>query len=339
MTETREDPSVDDVAPAPVVSVLLPVLNEEAEIGEVLDRLLAQSFTATEVIVADGGSVDRTRQIVADYASRDPRVRMVDNPGRLQSAGLNRAFKAARGEVLVRLDGHAFVTDDYVARNLDLLESSGAEVVGGRMVARAVQGRVAGGIEMAMGRRWAAGPARFHHPGPAAFVETVYLGTFRREILERVGGWSENVGVNEDFDLNYRIRRAGGRIWYDPTLEVGYRPRSTIKALSRQYFRYGRSKGSMLRKRPGSILPRQLAPAVLLPIAVVSAAPGRPGRLARRSLWGYALALAVAVERERDVAAPVRRTAGVAAAVMHWCWSAGLWVGLVSPFPDVAGGQ
>ncbi|MCA1657001.1 MAG: glycosyltransferase, partial [Actinobacteria bacterium] len=207
---------MDDAAAAdPVVSVLLPVLNEEADIGEVLDRLLAQSFEAMEVIVADGGSVDRTREIVREHMSRDGRVRLVDNPGRLQSAGLNRAFQASRGSVIVRLDGHSFVDDDYVARCVKTLESTGADEVGGRMMARSAGGTVAKGIELAMGRRWGAGPARFHHPGAAGLVETVYLGSFRREMLERIGGWSQDVGVNEDFDLNYRIRRAGGRIWYD----------------------------------------------------------------------------------------------------------------------------
>lgn len=325
---------MDALAPGPEVSVLVPVLDEESAIGEMLDCLLAQTFSAMEVIVADGGSSDRTPAILASYAEKDGRVRVVDNPGRLQSAGLNRAFAAASGSILVRLDGHSFIRPDYVARCVELLASTGADVVGGRMVARADDGLMAKGIEMAMGRRWAAGPARFHHPGPAGFVETVYLGTFRREALEKVGGWSSDVGVNEDFDLNYRIRRAGGRIWYDPTLEVEYQPRSTLKALARQYFRYGRSKGTMLRKRPASILPRQVAPAVLAPIAMVSAGHGRAGRLAKSALVAYVLALAGLVERERAVAPAVRRRAGVAAAVMHWCWSAGLWVGLASPFPE-----
>lgn len=335
ITETGNDGGVDDAAADPEVSVLVPVLNEESGIAEMLDRLLAQSFPAMEVILADGGSTDRTQEIVAGYADRDQRVRVVDNPGRLQSAGLNRALAVARGSIVVRLDGHSFIGADYVARCVELLASTGADVVGGRMVARAGHGPTAKGIEMAMSRRWAAGPARFHHPGAGGFVETVYLGTFRRDVLERVGGWSQDVGVNEDFDLNYRIRRAGGRIWYDPSLEVEYQPRSTLKALARQYFRYGRSKGSMLRKRPRSILPRQTAPAVLLPTAVAAVAHGPAGRAARRAIVAYAVALALLVERERDAPADVRRRAGAAAAVMHWCWSAGLWTGLFTPFPEV----
>ncbi len=333
MTETRDDGEVDDLASNPVVSVLIPVLNEELGIGEVLDRLLAQSFATMEIVVADGGSTDRTPAILAEYAARDARIRLVDNPGRLQSAGLNRAFETAKGSVLVRLDGHSYVGKDYVARCVAVLASTGADVVGGRMVAQAAETPAAKAIEMAMSRRWAAGPARFHHSGEAGFVDTVYLGSFRREIVEQVRGWAQDVGVNEDFDLNYRIRRAGGRVWYDPSLEIVYRPRSTLQALSRQYFRYGRSKGSMLRKRPMSILPRQMVPAALVPIALAAGGSGRLGRAGKLLLIAYVSALAIAVERERDMRPSVRRRAGIAAAVMHWCWSAGVWVGFVSPFP------
>lgn len=323
---------------SPEVSCLVPVLNEEPAIGEMLERLLRQSFPAMEVILADGGSTDRTREILDEVAARNPRVRWVDNPGRLQGAGLNRALAAARGDVLVRLDGHSFVAPDYVERCVELLESTGADVVGGRMMPRPGTGPTARGIELAMSRRWGAGPARFHHPGAAGDVETVYLGAFRRSALERVGGWAEDVGVNEDFDLNYRIRRTGGRIWYDPTLEVEYQPRETYKAVARQYFRYGRSKGSMLRKRPGSILPRQAVPAGLAPVGAVAVVGGRFRWSARLLLAAYVVTLTTLVGRERQVAAGARGRAGSAAAIMHWTWSAGFWFGLVSPFPEVSTG-
>ena len=259
-------------------------------------------------------------------------MRWVDNPGRLQGAGLNRALNASRGTVVVRLDGHSFVAPDYVERCVELLRSTGADVVGGRMVPRPGASPTARAIELAMSRRWGAGPARFHHAGAPGFVETVYLGTFRREMLDTVGGWSQDVGVNEDFDLNYRIRRAGGRIWYDPSLEVEYQPRETFRALGRQYFRYGRSKGSMLRRRPGSLLPRQAVPAALAPVGAAAVAGGPVRWPARVLVAAYFVALAAVVGRERQDPA-TRARAGVAGGIMHWTWSTGFWIGLVSPFP------
>lgn len=219
-----------------------------------------------------------------------------------------------------------------------LLASSGADVVGGRMVARPGASPVALGIAVAMNRRWGAGPARFHHDGEPSFVDTVYLGTFRRAVLDRVGGWSEDVGVNEDFDLNDRVRRAGGTIWYDPALAVEYQPRETLRALARQYFRYGRSKATVARKRPQSLLPRQAAPAALVPVGVVAlAGPGR--RRARFAVAAYAAVLAIVAEREKALPRGTRRRAGLAACVMHWTWSAGFWWGMARPFraPPVGG--
>jgi succinoglycan biosynthesis protein ExoA len=333
----RDDCEVAEVGSEVTVSVLVPVLNEESAIADMLDRLLAQSFPAKEIILADGGSTDGTLLVLRAYANRDQRITITDNPGRLQGAGLNCGLAASTGNVLVRLDGHSFIQPDYIERCVALLESTGADVVGGRMVARTGTGQMAPAIQLAMSRKWGAGPARFHHAGTAGFVETVYLGTFRRESVERAGGWASDVGVNEDFDLNYRIRRAGGRIWYDPTLEVGYQPRETLKALARQYFRYGRSKSSMLKKRPGSALPRQLVPAGLLPLAAVAVAG--PVRVpARALLCAYAVAVATSAEADRGHPAPVRRRAAMAAFVMHWTWSAGFWAGLASPFPPAGMG-
>lgn len=318
-------------APEPAVSVLVPVLDEEDWIEEVIGRLQAQTTASVEIIVADGRSTDRTRAIVAALAAGDPRVRLVDNPGRAQSAGLNRALGASRAPVVVRLDGHAMVEADYVERCAALLETTGADVVGGRMVARRTtdRGATAEAIELVNGRWWGAGPAAFHHEGRPGFVDTVYLGCFRREALDAAGGWSEEVGVNEDYELNYRIRRGGGRVYYDPALRVSYVPRHTMTALARQYFRYGSSKAATLRRHPGSLRPRQAAPAGLGLVAIAGLAGGRPGRAARAALVAHAALIASCAGRERSVAGHVRTRAAAAAMLMHWCWAAGFWAGLV----------
>jgi glycosyltransferase involved in cell wall biosynthesis len=323
--------SVSPSAPAEtLVSVLVPVLDEAAAIGECLDRIVAQTWRHLEVIVADGGSSDETRHIVTERAAVDRRIRLIDNPGRLQSAGLNRALAVASGEIIVRLDARSFVDRDYVGRcATQLLEGTHA-VVGGRMVPRPGPSPVERAIASANRSSWGAGPARFHRAGEAGPAETVYLGAFRRQWLDLAGGWAEDVGVNEDYELNHRIRSLGGVVWLDPSLEVGYQPRSTYRALARQYFRYGRSKAAVIRRHPRSLRARQIAPALLVPVALSCAMPGSLGRAARIGVLAYAGGIGTLAARSSGSASE-RATAGLAAAVMHWSWSTGAWFGWVRP--------
>lgn len=314
------------------VAVLIPTLDEEAAIGECLERVLAQTAPPDEVVVADGGSVDRTVAIVEEVARRSAplRISVVPNPGRRQSAGLNRALAAVDADVVVRLDARSFVAPDYVARCVDVLDGTGAAVVGGRMVARRGDGVVEHGIALANGARWGAGPARFHRDAEPGPTETVYLGTFRRSWLDRVGGWAEDVGVNEDYELNHRIREAGGVVWFDPALEVGYQPRRTFTALARQYARYGSSKAVVVRRHPRSLRLRQALPALLVPALVLALAGRGPlrtaGRLALVAHLATVVAGAARASRVDEPApAPVRAAGGAAAATMHWCWALGFW--------------
>lgn len=314
-------------------SVVIPVLNEEESIESCLERVLGQTVAEIEVIVADGGSTDGTRELVLAQAAGDHRVRLVDNPRRLQSAGLNEALAASSGPFVIRLDGHSFVKPAYVERCLELLSSSGAAAVGGRMVPLPGGGAIESGIALAMARSWGAGPAKFHHAGPAGDVDTVYLGAYRRAVLDEVGGWAEDVGVNEDYELNNRIRGAGHRIHYDPTLEVAYQPRSTFRSLARQYTRYGRSKATMLRRHPESLRARQAVPAGLAPFGVMALTGGRPGRASRLAVGAHLLGVTGAACLEVEHPVPERLAAAAAAVTMHWSWSVGFWYGVARPFP------
>jgi glycosyltransferase involved in cell wall biosynthesis len=316
------------------VAVLVPVLDEEDAIGECLDRLLGQTHGDLDVVVIDGGSADRTVELVQQRAAVDPRVRVLRNPDRIQSAGLTRALDAVESaRVVVRLDARSFVEPDYVARCVDLLEATGAAEVGGRMVARPAAGAVARGIALANGAWWGAGPAGFHRQGEPGPADTAYLGAFDASWLRKVGGWAPDLPTNEDWELNYRIRRAGGVVWLDPSLEVGYRPRATFGALARQYFRYGRGKATVVRRHPESLLPRQAAPAMLVPVGVAAllARPASLRRPARVALAGHLGIVVVGAARARATAGE-RCAAAVAALVMHWSWAAGAWYGAVSPF-------
>jgi glycosyltransferase involved in cell wall biosynthesis len=314
------------------VLIAIPCLDEAAAIGECLDRVRAQTWRDLEVVVADGGSTDGTRDIVLRHAAADPRIRLVDNPRRLQSAGLNEALAAApAATTVVRLDARSFVDEGYVARCVELLRTTGSAVVGGRMAPRGTETTMGRGIARANVAPWGAGPARFHRAGEAGPAETVYLGAFERTWIDRAGGWAEDVGVNEDYELNHRIRAHGGQVWLDPDLEVGYQPRTSLRALAKQYFRYGRSKATVMRRHPRSIRLRQVLPTALVPLALVAAAPGTAGRMGRMGLAAHLVAVAVLAGRGPGPAEE-RAVSGVAAVVMHWSWAAGAWFGSVRPF-------
>ncbi|MCP5028173.1 MAG: glycosyltransferase family 2 protein [Actinomycetia bacterium] len=319
-------------ASAPRVSVILPVLNEEDELDEALQRIASQSYQDFEVLVADGGSCDATCRIVEEWCERDPRFQLLHNPRKLQSAGLNTALTEARGEYLVRLDGHSFIEDDYVERCVELLDTTGAEVAGGRMVPVPGSSPVARGIALANQSPWGAGPARFHTGGESGPAETVYLGSFRTDRVWELGGWSENVGVNEDYELNHRIRRAGGVVWLDIDLATGYRPRGSFRALTRQYARYGRSKATVMRRHPDSARLRQVLPALLAP-ALLGMGSRRLRPLVTAMLLFHATLVVLGAVRSPSHSPPDRAAGSLAAWLMHWSWSIGFWWGVVSPFP------
>ena len=320
---------------APRVSIVLPIYNESADIEVALGRIAMQTYSDFEVLLADGGSSDNTAEIVESFAASDPRFRLVANPRKLQSAGLNTALSECRGEFLVRLDGHSFVDDDYVERCVSLLDETGAGVVGGRMAAQPVDSLVGKAIALANEGRWGAGPARFHAGAESGPAETVYLGAFRTAVVRTLGGWAEDVGVNEDYELNHRISEAGHVVWFDASLAVGYRPRSTYKSLAIQYFRYGRSKAIVMRRHPRSVRLRQLLPAGLVPAMVVAAVPGlRP--LGLLAIGTHGAAVAGGAGMEKDASLQVRAAGALAGTIMHWSWSAGFWFGLARRFPAAA---
>ena len=316
------------------VSVVLPVFNEERHIEACLDSVLAQDYPPDryEVIVADGGSTDRTRDIVGAIAQRDPRVRLVDNPGRMQAAGLNRAIGASRGEVIARQDGHAEWAPDHLSRSVALLLSTRADNVGGRQdaIGDGPSGRA---IARAMSSPFGVGGARFRYSEREAEMPTVFLGTFRRSAFERVGLFDEAYPPHEDYELNERIRATGGRIVFSPEIRTRYHVRSGFRALGRQYYRYGRGKVRVARASPGVIRPYHLvAPALVaaLPVMAAMVVTGRGRRLALAGAGAYAAACILAGQQAgRGESLEVRGRIPAAFAVMHLAWGAGFWAGVL----------
>ena len=251
-------------SPHPAISVILPVLNEESHLEDAVQSILSQDYHgAIEVILAVGPSHDRTLEIAQSISRRDPRVIIVENPTGRTAAGLNLALRTSQSPVVVRVDGHAHIPHNYLSLVVEILSSTGAVNVGGVMAAvgkTPFEKAVAGAMRSPLG----VGASRFHTGGEAGVVDTVYLGAFRREALVAIGGFDERFTRAQDWELNFRLRENGGIVYFDPRLHVTYRPRSTVKALAKQYFEYGRWRRVVSRRHAGTINLRYLAPPIAL---------------------------------------------------------------------------
>jgi glycosyltransferase involved in cell wall biosynthesis len=247
-------------SPKREISVVLPVLNEEKYLADSVNSILSQNFSgAIEVILAVGPSQDQTLKIAQSIQARDSRVVVVENPTGKTAAGLNLAIAAARYSIIVRVDGHSQIPHDYCETAFQILNETGAVNVGGIMAAEGVS-LFERAVARAMRSPLGVGAARFHTGGGAGESDTVYLGCFRKEALLAVGGFDERFTRAQDWELNFRLRQSGGVVYFDPRLTVTYRPRSTIKALAKQYFEYGRWRRVVSRRHQGSINYRYLAP-------------------------------------------------------------------------------
>ncbi|HEY5986106.1 MAG TPA: glycosyltransferase family 2 protein, partial [Streptosporangiaceae bacterium] len=251
------------------VSVIMPVRNEQRHLEEAVQHVLAQDYPAdVEIILAVGPSRDATEQIARRLAASDPRITVVANPRGIIPAANNVAIKASRYPIVARVDGHALIPPDYLRVAVMTMQQTRADDVGGIMAAEGVT-PFQQAVAWAMTSRAGVGSSRFHtggRPGPA---DSVYMGVYRRSALEQVGGYDETYLRAEDWEMNHRIRQAGGLIWFQPRLSVTYRPRATVRTLAAQYFHYGRWRRVVARQHAGTINLRYLAPpATVLAIAL-----------------------------------------------------------------------
>ncbi len=227
----------------------------------------------------------------------------------------------------MRLDAHAELPPDYVRRAVELLRETGAANVGG--VQQAV-GRTPfeQAVAAAMTSKLGTGDAKFHYGGSPGPVDTVYLGVFRREVLERLGGFDAGLLRNQDYEFNYRIRADGGVVWFDPSLHVSYRPRSSPRALARQYFDYGRWKREVVRRHPRSLKWRQAVPPIALVANVAGLALGLRDRRALLVPGAYAaVVLVVSTQLGRGLPARSAAWLPVTFPVMHGAWGTGFFAG------------
>ena len=309
----------------PTVSVVMAVRNAEATIAAALDSVLSQDYEGSmEVIVADGSEFPATSDIIRrEY----PAVKLVPNPARVHIPGLLAALRAATGCVIVRCDGHTFLPPGYVRRAVGTLRRTRAANVGGRQrpIGNTFFERA---VAVAMVTPLGAGDARYRLGGPEGPADTVFLGVFRRDTFDAVGGYNTSLLGNEDYEINWRLREHGETVWFDPALVVDYRPRGTLRRLARQYFGYGRMKARVLRLHPASLRARQLvAPLLVLGLAasVFLGLAGAPWVAAVLPL-AYLLvltvgALTVGIRRR----APVALLLPLLLATMHLSWGTGFF--------------
>ncbi|MGW1774987.1 glycosyltransferase family 2 protein [Streptomyces sp. NPDC002104] len=322
-------------AQQPAVSVIMPVLDEERHLRDSVHHILGQEYGGEmEVVIALGPSKDRTDEIAAELvresaSNERARVQTVPNPTGRTPAALNAAIQASRHPIVVRVDGHGMLSPNYIATAVRLLEETGAQNVGGIMHAEG-ENAWEDAVAAAMTSRIGVGNAAFHTGGKAGPADTVYLGVFRREALEAAGGYNVEFIRAQDWELNYRIREAGGLIWFSPELKVQYRPRPSVRALAKQYKDYGRWRHVVARYHAGSINLRYLAP----PAAVCAIAAGLVVGAAVTP-WafvlpaGYLAAItAGSVPAGKGLSLGARLRIPVALATMHVSWGYGF---LTSP--------
>lgn len=243
------------------VSVVVPIYNEERYISGVIEAIVRQDYGLEhmEILLVDGGSTDRTVEMIQQYQTRYPQIRLLDNPRRMVQTALNVGIQAAEGEYIVRLDAHADFADDYISQSIAAIERTGAADVGGPTVAKGTS-PVQRMVAAAYHSPFAVGDSKHYQEDYEGYGETVFMGTFRREYLLELGMYDERLNCNEDDDLTFRIAARGDRVFISSKIKSVYYPRDTYRGLFKQRFRYGYWKVAVAKKhgrpaRLGHLIP------------------------------------------------------------------------------------
>ncbi|MCS5715204.1 glycosyltransferase family 2 protein [Herbiconiux sp. CPCC 205716] len=283
MTDPSGQAAPDQAAPdqadpgLPGVSYVMPVLNEVTHVEAAIASLLDQDYTGPfDVIVALGPSIDGTTELVGRLSSVDPRIRVIENPTGSTPSGLNVAIAASRYPVVVRVDAHSLLPRDYTRVAVEALLRTDAANVGGIMKA---EGTTAfeRAVAHAYGSKAGLGGGAHHVGGVEGPAETVYLGVFQRSWLTRVGLFNKDIRRGQDWELNRRLREAGGTVWFTPRLVVTYRPRPSLERLARQFFSTGLWRGELARRFFTANALKYFVPPVMVAAVVLGLAVGAVG--------------------------------------------------------------
>ncbi len=307
--------------------MLTPVLDEEPYIREAVAKMRDQRFEGRiEFLFIDGGSRDRTREILTELAALDDRIGILDNPRRRTPHALNIGLQAARGEFVARMDAHTHYPSCYVAEGVERLRAGGADWVSGPQLARGID-PFSRRVALALSGRLGTGGAKFREDVEGeAEVDTGFTGMWRRSTLERYGGWDEDWPVDQDYELAARMRKRGARIVCMSSMAADYVPRNSLRRLWDQYWRYGVYRVKTSGRHPESMRRSQvLPPALAVTVIAAVAAPRRVRAAARAGVGVYAGAMIAAAAR---TAADGNRAADAAAlplifATMHLAFGCG----------------
>lgn len=317
-----------------VVTAVVAAYNEERHIGQCLQGLLAQEGVPgdIEILVIDGMSTDRTADVVRSFPEYGTRIRMLQNPRRLQVYAWNTALREARGEYFAMVLAHAEYAPTYFASCLEVMKRTGAAAVGGvqRPIGTGTLGRA---IAWCMSSPFGMGGARFRYTDQEEESDTVFSIFTRRDTLERLGGYDERIAFDEDSELNYRLRSTGAKLIVSPRIRVQYHVRESLKALWKQMNRYGYWRRFTLLKHPHRLPWRVYAPAALvaglaLSVAALPSPLLRPFAFIVPALYGaFLLAAGVAAVPRAGVSAPL---VPLAVLTMHLAYGFGWWSALLT---------
>lgn len=318
----------------PFVTVVMPIRNEADHVGQSLGAVLAQDYPREryEVVVCDGRSDDGTLGVIDDLVADRPHpiVRVLENERGIASTALNTAIAAARGDLIVRIDGHSEVPRDYLRRLVELSRSTNAACVGGRVTTTG-SNATSRAIAAAQSSRFGIGGVAFRlaqEPGP---VDTVLFGAYRREVFDIIGGFYDELVRNQDDEFNLRLIRAGGVIWMDPTITFLHYARPDFGSLWRQYYGYGRYKPRVMQMHRTVVSPRHLVPSAFvagLGASIAAAVLTRRSALAGAVLVPYVAATAVNAWRTGRDAHVSPLSVGMATTVLHVSYGSGAISGL-----------
>lgn len=262
-----------DQSVLPTVTVIMPIRNEADFIAQSLLSVLGQEYPPelVNVLIVDGMSSDNTRSVINQIHNQHPtrNISVLDNPQKIVPTGFNAALKHAKGDIIVRVDGHCTLAPDYIQRCIDDLRTTGADNAGGlqRAIGKTL---VARAIALATSSPFGVGGARFHYTNKAGWADTVYLGAYPRAVFERIGGFDEELVRNQDDEFNFRLTQSGGKIWLDPEIRSEYYSRANLGKLWQQYYQYGFYKVRVIQKRGALPSWRHLVPALFVTSLLIS---------------------------------------------------------------------